>query len=53
MDTSDWKFMDIDTSGKWSSIRVPESYAMDSGQKIVQFAKVFVVDASNKTLGLI
>lgn len=50
MDTSDWKFMDIDTSGDWTSLRVPDSYAMDSGQPIAQFAKVFGVNASNKTI---
>lgn len=50
MDTSDWKFQDIDTSGHWKAIQVPETYAMDSGQRITQFAKVFAVDASNKSI---
>ncbi|MDE2098812.1 MAG: hypothetical protein KGL39_16285 [Patescibacteria group bacterium] len=53
MDTAAWKFADIDTSGSWSVIRVPDSFAMDSGQPIVQMAKAFTVNASNKTLGLV
>lgn len=53
MDTNDWKFADVDTSGTWQVIRVPDSYAMDSGQPVVQMAKVFTVNASNKTLGIV
>ena len=49
MDTAQWQFNDIDTSGPWHTIAVPREM-IGGSVPIEQRAKVFVVVAANKTL---
>lgn len=49
MDTADWAFVDIDTSGHWRSIRVPQEVIADSGIRIEQRSKTYRIEANAKT----
>jgi hypothetical protein len=49
MDTASWQFNDIDTSGAWRTISVPEEYASADGNPLEQRSKTFVILAANKT----
>lgn len=47
MDTADWAIRDIDTSGEWRMIPVPQEFVSGSEQ-LQQTTKVFVVRAASK-----
>jgi len=48
MDTVDWQFDFIATSGRWHKIRVPKEY-VDGSVGVFQASKVFQVKAASKT----
>lgn len=47
LDTSEWQFNDIDTSGDWRMIRVPKEF-LDGSEAVWQFSKVFRIRAASK-----
>ncbi|HEV7225392.1 MAG TPA: hypothetical protein VGN42_21985 [Pirellulales bacterium] len=50
MDTANWQFNDIDTSGPWRTIALPEEYASADGNPLEQRSKTFAILAANKTI---
>lgn len=47
MDTTDWQFDDIDSSGEWRMIRVPKEF-LEGAEAVWQYSKVFRVRAASK-----
>ena len=47
IDTAEWQFDDIDTSGDWRMIRVPQQW-LEGSEAVWQYSKVFRIRAASK-----
>lgn len=50
IDTADWRFLDVDTSGDWNVIQVPKELTADGSLILEQRVKVYGIKAANKNI---